>query len=319
MSYFSAQQYMNFLNSPGREYDRQAVRAANAGQPGSINRYSYGAVAQRQRDQWSSAPVTLDEAGIYLTHIKQVIVNRDWNNPINNYESLGKWHRPWDVVPELRDFQAPAGDWGVGIEVEMGFTTEAAAQSVARYIEDADWQYVTLDREGGRHPIEATFPPVYLSTIHDSDVVKYLDYLATVPQLIVSHNSEAMVGTHVNVSPGAGMTLYTERVDELCDILENGYLGRDNEVKYFGRRPYGFAYGQGWSGNGYKWVEYKLFNSQTDSRRLRQYINEAVAMTKLCCDPDRPMNSMELHLALEEAYHLPTEPVAGEYNTALAA
>ena len=44
---------------------------------------------------------------------------------------LWKWYRPWDVVPKLRDFQAPEGDYGIGVEVEMGFRSERAAQTIA--------------------------------------------------------------------------------------------------------------------------------------------------------------------------------------------
>ena len=52
-------------------------------------------------------------------------------------------------------------------------------------------------------------------------------------------------------------------------------LTNEQHLKYFGRRPYGYGHDQ------VTHIEYKLFNSQLDPKRLRQYIDIAVSLTKL--------------------------------------
>lgn len=253
----------------------------------------------------SVGPVSDELATLYVNREQERIYNRD-------SQASGKWYRPWDVVPELRNWSAPAGDFGVGVEVEMGFNSRADARHIAQMVKD--WEYMTLDFEGGDYPIEATFPPVLYSTFADSMAVKYTNILKENESRIVKHRETAYVGTHMNVSVGGGL-LNNGRIYQLERTLRDMFDDRDNyhlAKRYFGREPYDYCFGQGIEneddedGMGTsmaRWVEYKLFNSQLDSKRLMQYADIAVSLTKLLVSSE-PINTGNVHIALEEGYSI---------------
>lgn len=214
---------------------------------------------------------------------------------------LWKWYRPWDVVPKLRDFQAPEGDYGIGVEVEMGFISKAASSTIANLVKN--WRWIAVDIEGGSHPIEATFPPMLYSKMSSkSQVFRYLKLLRNNQGLVQNHSPTSHVGTHINISKG-GVRFHYLRVRRISEILE--YLSdveeEDEEEKfalcrkYFGRTPYGGVYDQG----GY--LEYKLFNSTTDGKALKRYINIAIALTDLI-DSDQEITEESVFAACELGY-----------------
>ena len=131
--------------------------------------------------------LTYKEASAILRSVKQRIASRQLIlDDYEDGENLYKWYRPWTVVPALANFSAPEGDFGVGVEVEMGFTSRAAARQVANHIKD--WKYVAIDEEGGAYPLEVTFPPICYSKLSNkSQVLRYLKYLNTVSELVVDH------------------------------------------------------------------------------------------------------------------------------------
>lgn len=237
------------------------------------------------------ALMSLKESRKILSTIKQSIVQRQ--SAITNTENnltfyISKWIRPWDVVPELINFVPPEDDYGIGVEVEFGFVSVAAAIKVANHIKN--WHYVALDFEGGENPIEATFSPVLYSKLNSkSQVNRYLDFLNANKELVTQHNAaESWVGTHVNVS--ANVPVSTLRAEQLSDVLRSlcsrydhitNHRATDEQValrnKYFGRNPYGYCVPQA----GGKYVEFKLFNSTTDKKVLRRYINVSVALMSL--------------------------------------
>lgn len=289
--YFSAKQYHSYLTT-------------------APNGAAYSYHVRQQLNLPHNAPITLDLAKKSLRHIKKLIANRQPVMTVANtpgvgpdtYIGLGKWIRPWHAVPELINFRAPAGDFGVGVEVEMGFRSLVAAQTVANYIKD--WKYVTLDFEGGTFPIEATFPPMIYSKISKrSQVYRYLKFLQANPELVASNQGQ--VGTHVNVSCAGFDDAAHTRLQSINIQLGN-IVSRNHEdaVKYFGRRPYGYGYVRGTREN--RFIEYKLFNSQLDPRRLMQYINIAVELTKLSVDTV-VVDETSVRAALEAGYnkHIP--------------
>lgn len=195
---------------------------------------------------------------------------------IKNRDSYGvsKWYRPWAVVPALRNWHAPEGDWGVGIEVELGFPSPAIARDVAH--KASGMRNITLDFEGGRNPIEATFPPVRYSKYGPKSQASR--YLKMVDGLATEHCPEyGCVGIHVNVSkgrsgggpimPAYGRLNYVE--------AELSRLSRALSYKYFGRIPYGYGYRVAHG------IEWKLFNTTTDWRVLRRYVDIAVSLSDL--------------------------------------
>ena len=231
----------------------------------------------------------------YVKAAKEAIVRRDGHLGVEyRSECLYKWYRPWDVVPKLRDFQAPEGDYGIGVEVEMGFRSQRAAQTIANKIKG--WKYVAVDIEGGTWPIEATFPPVLYSKLSNkSQVFRYLKLLRDNQSLVEEHGEYSSVGTHINVSKG-GVTNYdTIRLTQLREQVNA--LSYEDQKRYFGRRPYGVA--NCYSG---KYLEFKLFNSTTDSRALKRYINIAVALTDLITSRDT-INQENVIAALELGYN----------------
>jgi len=188
----------------------------------------------------------------------------------DNYYHLGKIARPWDVVPRLRDFRAPEGDYSVGLEVEYGFSSVASARETISFV--ANWKNVCIDREGGTFGVETTFPPMLFSKITNKQpVFRYLRHLKEKEGRLASHLGR--VGTHVNVGSWQGGFS-----DWLLGALSSALsyrLSDEDKRKYFGRMPYGYLYQRG------SYVEYKLFNSTTDITAVRRYINIAVSLTKL--------------------------------------
>lgn len=296
--FFSAKQFMSWANSSRINYT--SVRY-NYGQEDNVRHFGSGTALV----SYSQEPLTLKECQHLLREVKAAIADRD----VNRYSMLGKWYRPWMVVPELINWRAPAGDFGVGVEVEMGFRDRDAARTVANHIKN--WKYVAIDYEGGRDPIEATFAPIRYSKLSSkSQVIRYLKYLNTVRNLVVNHSNNTAVGTHVNVSVGdhVTLTLFGSRLREVNNQLSNICSRRDqygdftgtseSAGKYFGRYPYGWG-----NLGGSKFIEWKLFNSQLDPKRLIQYIDIAVALTKLVVTTSIPVTQDSVLAALEEGYN----------------
>lgn len=293
--FFSSKQFADYLN--GGNNGGNYVRARVLQQMGKTG----------NRD----GSISDEDADTYLTGIKAAITKRQ--RTYNNTENLSKWLRPWEVVPELATFAPPAGDFGVGVEVELGFNTMRDAQFVAEHI--ADWEYVTLDWEGPSYPIEATFAPHLLSDFHNSLPVKYLNFLATIPDRIYPHEQDSLTGTHVNVSynDGSNRAGWHYSQESLNTINAHiGYMRHDDQVKYFGRRPYSVGHGQ------YSWIEWKLFNSQTDAARLQQYVNVAVELTRMAYTMQSHQITQEVfNAALETGYNMPI--VQADTTVSLAA
>lgn len=268
--FFSAVQLHEFINSEEGKWNRRDLG------------YDY------------CGTVPLSKVQRYVKAAKEGILRRDgYINFEGNSTSLYKWFRPWEVVPKLRDFSPPVGDYGIGVEVEMGFTSRDASRSIARKI--GGWKNIALDLEGGDHPIEATFPPVLLSKLSNrSQVFRYLKLLRDNDELVVRHSPSAMVGTHINVSKGGVEEIDFDRGYQVDYIIED--LDHDLKEKYFGRNPYGGCESQG------SYIEYKLFDSTTDSKALRKYINVAVALTDLICD-NTQINEHSVIAALETGYN----------------
>lgn len=220
---------------------------------------------------------SLKAVSAYLKVVKDNIVERRAVASINgSMEYLSKWYRPWDVVPSLANIRAPEGDYLVGVEVERGFTSREAAQSIVEKIKN--WKYIAVDIEGGTTPIEATFPPFLYSKMSSKrQVFRYLKLLRENENLLVQHTSRS-VGMHINISKGGAAHHSSDRAWQVSEVIENE-LGQEEYFKYFDRTPYGFCYVQETNTNSY--IEYKLFNSVTSNRKLRRFINTAVALTDL--------------------------------------
>ena len=231
----------------------------------------------------------------YVKTAKEAIVRRDgYLGTEYRGECIYKWYRPWEVVPKLKEFSPPVGDYGIGVEVEMGFISTAAASTIANLIKN--WRWIAIDIEGGSHPIEATFPPVLYSKLSNkSQVFRYLKLLRDNQSLVEKHNDSSCVGTHINVSKG-GVTNYN--TIRLTQLREQVYaLSYEDQKRYFGRRPYAVAN----CGSG-KYLEFKLFNSTTDGKALKRYINIAVALTDLITSRDT-INQENVIAALELGYN----------------
>lgn len=233
-------------------------------------------------------PMTKKETALALRKIKDAIVARQ--SEIGQYY-IGKWLRPWGVVPALANFRPPQGDYGVGVEVEYGFTSPGAASTAATFVRN--WRYVTLDREGGQYPLETTFAPILYSKLTlKSQPFRYLKFLNdNASRLLVQHNSR-FVGTHINVSAH-------ERLDSVRVSRTNSWLtslSLQQKTKYFGRDPYGYIYHRN------RYVEMKLFNSTTDRKALRRYINIAVSLVKLM-ESTAQITQENVLAALENGYN----------------
>lgn len=284
--YFSNKEFHDYVNNQMDSYTRSV--------------YKRGFLDTTCRDE-QVASLTLKETTTILRKVKQRLTNR---NLENNHVGLGKWLRPWHVVPALRNFAAPEGDFGIGVEVEMGFTSLEAVRDVAWKIKN--WKNITLDREGGTYPLEVTFPVMLYSKINKrSQVMRYLDILNSVRSTVVDHRTTGgSVGTHINVSMGSEREIgqYYPRMSDINVVISQ--LTADQHIKYFGRRPYGYLY------NRRTYVEFKLFNSQLDPKRLQQYIDIAVSLTKLVPTSAGEINRTTVVAALEEGFNKSLPSVA---------
>lgn len=275
--FFSAREYHSWLNSSEGVYDKRRIIGDRFGH------------------------VSLKAAAKKLRLIKDAIVNRDeyaeLDNSVDFYgdceEYVYKWHRPWHVVPKLKNWRPPAGDYGIGVEIELGFNTASAARRVAQAVRN--WRYVALDIEGPAYPIEATFPPFAYSKMDSKkQPFRYLKLLRERPDDIYQHDPASCTGTHINVS--SQVTSYdSRRLERLRMAFDS--LSRSQNYKYFGRMPYGYV--NHYSG---KYLEFKLFNSTTDSKVLRRYIHIAVALTELVIS-EREITRESVLDALEAGYN----------------
>lgn len=296
--YYSAKQYGDYILG-SQDNIRDSWRAAQV-------KTAYNRIAALRGTQplLSGEKLTRKHVAVVLRDLKADMVARGrWSDDSNRWDerqpmNYGKWTRPWEVVPELRNYRPPAGDFGVGIEVEMGFKSKADAQYIARKIKN--WRYITLDFEGGEHPIEATFPPVNYSRFNkNSQAMRYLKILNKEKDRVEEHFLEDSVGTHVNVSSGDVPNISGTKIQNISNILI--HLTDEQKYKYFGRRPYGYGYVMNTDG-GATYVEWKLFNSTIDVKRLRQYVDVAVALTALGTS-DTPINETTVVAALEKGWN----------------
>lgn len=213
----------------------------------------------------------------------------------SQYVHLGKIYRPWSIIPALRDFSPPEGDFGVGVEIEYGFTSNEAAKTAMYHVRN--WKHVALDREGGMHGVEATFPPILYSKLSKRDKpFRYLDYLAANPEMLSRHYGA--VGTHINIS--ASCRINGNRRESVNEVLS--YLSEAQKRKYFNRMPYGYINSRSENANGNGYVEMKLFNSTTCSITLRRYINIAVSLVQLIIS-GTPITQTSVIEALEAGYN----------------
>ena len=234
----------------------------------------------------------------YVKACKAAIVSRRYEANFSGRPAVSKWWRPWHVVPKLSAFRPEVGDYGIGVEVEMGFRSIVGSQHIANLIKN--WRYIAVDIEGGACPIEATFPPVLYSKLSSkTQVFRYLKLLRDNIDCVHPHCQDNFVGTHINVSKG-GVSRYDRgRVDTMCYLLvglRNTNPRREDCYKYFGRFPYGGVYDR----EGY--LEFKLFNSTTDSKALKRHINVAVALTDLI-DSDTTIDEDSVFAACEAGYN----------------
>lgn len=208
----------------------------------------------------------------YVKACKTAILNREQDvETANDYISVFKWYRPWDVVPELKNFKAPDGEYAIGIEVEASFTDDGRA--VAKKIQH--WKHVAVDFEASDDMMEVTFPPMLYNKLSSKQQpFRYLKLLRS-DSTVVDHDEDDEIGIHVNVSKG-GHLPDTARTHTLGEMLRSHLSGAECR-KYFGRaRSYG--YGHAYNRD---YIEFKLFNSTTDSKVLRKYIHVAVALADI--------------------------------------
>lgn len=236
---------------------------------------------------YSRNPPSLKQTALILRKAREAILSRD--ELIMDRLNIYKWYRPWVVVPKLANFQVPEGDYSIGIEVEYGFQSLEAAKKIANVIKN--WRYITIDNEGGLHGMEVTFAPTLLSKINSKmQAFRYLRLLNWYDECVRDHRAGEMIGTHVNVSYmgydrdyeddnyerlKSINSVFDTRHDYLYDEFDNQMLTFDQQEKYFGRVPYeGLNFQE-------THIEFKCFNSVKDWKKLRKYINIAVALTDL--------------------------------------
>lgn len=244
--------------------------------------------------------LSLEAARLFMREIKERVIQREIdpnygsNTRLTHGHYLAKWHRPWTVVPALANFTPPENDFGIGVEVEMGFRTRALAGNIIQKI--ANWKHIAIDAEGGEHGVETTFPPILYSKLNKrSQVVRYLDLLEENRSTVADHGGY-QVGTHVNVSWGS-RRVPSGRLDLLNSYLRG--LPSDQKHRYFNRIPYGYGYNRQ-SG---KFIEWKLFNSVPHSRLIFRYVDIAVELTKLVHGPYEDINERSVLAALERGYN----------------
>lgn len=303
--FFSAKQYMDYVNDDNL-YDPLWNRSARSMRQEGRCLLSKDEYPDRY-DQ-SSEPITLNEARKIVRRAKSLIVEANEEN-LDKYSEAGvyKWLRPWQVVPELRNFKAPRGEYAVGVEVEFGFKSYPALKNVIEKIRN--WKYITLDREGPSgcdDVLEVTFPPVLYGKFgYNSQAMRYLRILDSLKDTLYAHGEDEEVGTHINVSLGGHSFKGGNNWDEFLSNSRQSSVSRllrdmdtDDKYRYFGRDPYGYIFTQA---DG-KYLEFKLFNSTTDHSQLRRYVNIAVSLAQLIAGKE-PITTGTVYVALERGYN----------------
>ncbi len=290
--YFNAKQLQQFLNETtiGRNNKAYVVSAFVDG----VHRYS---LTSRRIREISATPVSLKTCTKIMRRANAALARRDQDEMSNL--GLFKWIRPWDVIPKLRNIVAPQGDFTVGVEIEMGFASQAAASLVAQKV--LRMRNVTADWEGGTYPIEATFPPsLYSKFGAKSPAVKYVKFLAA--NLDIVRHSGYHVGTHVNVgSPELNAT--PDRLARLITVNDHLMaLSSEDKAKYFGRAsPYRYGILQQ-SGGGNAFIEWKLFNSSHEVPRFCSYVHTGVELVRLIASSEA-ITATSVRAALDTGYH----------------
>lgn len=242
-------------------------------------------------------PVSLNRVKAYVRACKKAIVEREQyvvGDECSDGGDVFKWYRPWQVVPSLKEFKAPDGEYAVGIEVEACFSDRGKA--VASKVQH--WKNIAIDFEGEEEMMEVTFPPTLYSKMSSKQQhFRYIKLLSKDPTWL-DHNDEdcdaGFVGIHVNVSKG-GCTVSSTRVGQVTNGLRE--LSGEENLKYFGRDPYSYA--NNYQGN---YVEFKLFDSTTDPKVLRRYIHIAVALADIIYG-EQEINIDLVRSALSTAYN----------------
>lgn len=290
--YFNAKQLQQFLNgtTTGRSYKPYVVATFIDG----VSRYN---ISSRRVQELSSTTVSLETCTKIMRRANAALARRDQDEM--SRLGLFKWIRPWDVVPKLRNIVAPQGDFTVGVEIEMGFASQAAASLVAQKV--MRMRNVTADWEGGTYPIEATFPPsLYSKFGAKSPAVKYVKFLAANRDIL--RHSGFHVGTHVNVgSPELNAT--PNRAGRLMAVNEHLMtLSSEDKAKYFGRaQPYRYGLMQQ-SGGGNAFIEWKLFNSSHEVPRFCSYVHTGVELVRLIASR-AGITATSVRDALDTGYH----------------
>lgn len=254
----------------------------------------------------SRRQLTFKEVKKCLEYTRRQIVTREGHFP-------HKWLRPWDVVPHLKNFRAPEGDFGIGIEIEYGFNTTEDFQYIANKIKD--WKYIAMDYEGDHVPLETTFQPTLYSQFGpNSQAMRYLYLLKREEARLATTGIN--VGTHVNVSCSVPMTAYGHRVGPVLRYTALVYhsgesyinsgtvngcllnLTREEKLRYFNREPYGYIDKQPYG------LEFKLFHSEPDPKQLVKYVEVSVALQRLLIDTTTPITMSTVRAACEAGYQL---------------
>ena len=302
--YFSAREFYDaarqghvIVHVPIKEISDNVLRMVY-NRPNATREY-----IQRIRQENSNAVVgvprdvvTLQQAAKYLRRAKKAILNRTYN--ADGIYIPRKWHRPWRIVPSLANWRPPEGDFGVGVEIEMGFRRIQDAAYIANKC--SKMKYVTADHEGGSYPIEMTFPPTRYSKLNNrSAVMRYIDLLNNEVHRVVRHAANECVGTHINVSVPSGQRLNWPRLRGISNEL-NYSLTWEEKRKYFGRGvPYGYI-NSGDCGDHY--CEMKMFNSTIDKVEFKRYIHIAVELVKLA-QSNETISRNNVIAALERGYN----------------
>ena len=289
MTYFTVKEFHSFINRQSAEA-RWQTRGLARGNGVGRNAASYNLVNNNP----NYAPLSLKEARAVWREAHRLLTIRDRDAIFRS--GLSKWYRPWDVVHRLRNIVAPSNDFTVGVEVEMGFTGQTSASTIAQSL--IKMKNVTLDWEGGTYPIEATFPPILYSKFdRKAQATRYIKLLQQNRELVASHPNNR-IGTHVNVGCAdfATRTRNGERIRGINAVLP--LLNNNHNIKYFGRTPYGYGFVQG----NCKWVEWKLFLSTTDPVKFLRYVDIAVKLTALACSSEA-INLDSVLAACERGYN----------------
>lgn len=255
-------------------------------------------------DRFTEGPVTKASVCKYVAACKAAILRRDTSDYDEEFSSdfaISKWFRPWEIVPKLREFSAPEGDYGIGVEVEVGCDRLEVAQQLVGEVKN--WRNIAVDEEGaGPYGTEFTFPPfLYSKMSNKSQPFRFMKVLSKYEDTEYEEDTYGLssgvyitsnCGVHVNVSKGGvSNDVSAHRLYELRRIIYSLY--NPQHIKYFNRYPYGVAY------NSRTHVEFKLFRATFDPKALRRYVNIAVALTDLLLSEedvniDTVLNALEL-------------------------